>query len=243
MKKKLLGFMFAATMLFGASMTVFAADVSGNEVTSVSGNDVLKQGSITMDSEVAKPHLEVTITAGTQVIANPYGLVDDTLGLNADETLKGSTIKFENKSNTPISVGLTGKITLATYATGVATADKVTIATSASSLATTKNKQVFVQAEITDGSGKKLQATTGSAAEKPLVYSGTGAKMTNAPVLAADGDTTTADASSTMLLTISGGTSKSPTSEWTDADKFTVVTTYDLQFGDKAKLSKFKTGA
>lgn len=239
MKKKMIGFIFAATMLFGASMTVFAApDASGNDVTSLSGNDAIRSGQVDMEAEVTKPVLEVTITAGTQVIANPYGLVDVATGLTADETLKGSTIKFENKSNTAISVGLTGQVVLPTYATTVATADKVTVATSATSLNTAKNKQVFVQAAITDGTGaKKLQTTAGTAAEKALVYSAAGAKLSNVPVLAAAG-AATGDASDTMLLTITGGTSKSPTSQWTDDDKFKVVTKYDIQFG--TKLSTFK---
>ena len=236
MKKKMIGFIFAATMLFGSSMTVFA--VSDNDLT-LSGNDVFKPDQkIEMGSEVTKPALEVTITHGTKVIANPYGLVDASAGLTAEETLKGSTIKFENKSNTAISVGLTGQVVLPTYADGVGTADKVTVATSATSLNTAKTKQVFVQAEITNGSTKKLQTTTGTAAEKALVYNATGAKLSNVPVLAAKGDTSVADTSDTMLLTITGGTSKSPTSQWTDADKFTVVTKYDIQFG--TKLSTFK---
>lgn len=242
MKKKLLGFMFAATMLFGASMTVFAADASGNNVTTVSGNSVIGGDDITMDADVVKPTLEVTITAGTKVIANPYGLTDAALGVSANDTLKGSTIEFENKSNTAISVGLTGKIVLPTYE-GVSpapTADqKVTVATSAPGMSTATKKQVYVQAEISNGAGKKLQNSTGSAAEKALVYSAAGAKMTNAPVLAAAGDTTEF-VSNKMLLTLTGATSKSPTSEWTDADAFTVVTVYDFQFGNTAKLSKFK---
>ncbi len=248
MRKKLIGFIFAATMLFGASMTVFAAgdtsgnDVTGNDVTTVSGNSVIAGPTdITMDATVTKPTLEVTITSGKKVIANPYGLVDATLGLTADETLKGSTIKFENKSNTAIAVGLLGKIQLPEYAEGTATANQVTVASSLSTLKTAKTKQVFVQAAIysDDTKAKKLQTSAGTAAEKALVYSKTGAKMTNAPILAASGDTT-ADASSEMVLTLTGGTSKSPTSEWTDDDAFEVITTYDLQFGDRTKLSKFK---
>lgn len=240
MKKKMIGFLFAAAMLFGASMTAFAAtDASGNDVTEVSGNDVLGGNSIDMDSEVKVPHLEVTITAGTKVIANPYGLEDAAAGLTAEETLKGSEIKFENKSDTEIAVNLTGKIQLAAYDTSVVAADKVTVATSATSLNTAKTKQVFVQAEITDGNAKKLQTTAGTAAEKALVYSATGAKLSNAPVLAALGKAEDTK-SDTIILTITGGTSKSPTSQWTDADAFTVVTTYDIQFGDSAKLSTFK---
>ncbi len=253
MKKKLIGFIFAATMLFGMSMTVCAVsdndvtgndvtgnDITGNNVTTVSGNSVIAGPTdITMDAAVEKPTLEVTITSGKKVIANPYGLVDATLGLTADETLKGSTIKFENKSNTAIAVGLLGKIQLPEYAEGTATANQVTVASSLSTLKTAKTKQVFVQAEITADGTKKLQTSAGTAAEKALVYSKTGAKMTNAPILAASGDTT-ADASSEMVLTLTGGTSKSPTSEWTDDDAFEVITTYDLQFGDRTKLSKFK---
>lgn len=239
MKKKMIGFIFAATMLFGASMTAFAAtDASGNDVTQVSGNDVIGDGDVKMDAEVTKPHLEVTITAGTKIIANPYGLAGG--DLTADETLKGSTIKFENKSNTAISVALTGQVVLPKYETSVVTADKVTVATSATSLNTAKTKQVFVQAEITNGGSGKLQTTAGTAAEKALVYSATGAKLSNVPVLAAQGDTSVVETSDTILLTITGGTSKSPTSEWTDADAFSVVTKYDIQFGDRTKLSKFK---
>lgn len=249
MKKKMIGFIFAATMLFGVSITASAEtvtgnDASGNDVKQVSGNDVLgSDGKIEMGAEVSTAHLEIKITSGTKVIANPYGLVDSTLGLTGTETLKGSTITFENKSNTAIAVGLTGQIVLPDYSKttpAVATADKVTVATSDTSLKTAKTKQVFIQAAITNAGGGKLQTTTTTpTAEKALVYSATGAKLSNTPVLKATGDTT-ADASDTMVLTITGGTSKSPTSEWTDADKFTVVTKYDIQFGDSAKLSKFK---
>lgn len=226
MKKKLIGLMFAATMLFGASMTVFAADVSPNDLT-VSGNEVLEGGTITMDSEVKKAHLEVKITHGTQVIANPYGLVDDTLGLTANETLKGTTIEFENKSNTAISVGLTAKIELAAYAKEVASGDKVTVATSEPDPSKATKKQVFIQAAITDGSGGKLQSSK-NADEKALVYSTSGAKM--AVVLKAKDDAT-AGASKTMLMTLTGATTQSPTSEWTEKDAFKVLTSYDLQFG------------
>ena len=247
MKKKLIGLMFVATLLIGSSMTVAAGtvssnDASGNNVTQVSGNDVLgSDGKIEMGAEVSTAHLEIKITSGTQVIANPYGLVDSTLGLTATETLKGSTIKFENMSNTAISVGLTGQIVLPTYGKDVLAADKVTVATSDTSLKTAKTKQVFIQAAITNDSGGKLQTTaTTPTAERALVYSATGAKLSNTPVLKATTDNTTADASDKMVLTITGGTSKSPTSEWTDADKFTVITKYDIQFGDSTKLSKFK---
>lgn len=40
--------------------------------------------------------------------------MDSELGTTVGETLKGSSIKFENKGNTENSVGLTGKIVLAT---------------------------------------------------------------------------------------------------------------------------------
>lgn len=240
MKKKLVGLMFAATMLFGASMTVFAADVSPNDVSAndltVSGNEVLAGGSVTMESEVQTVHLEVTITNGAKVFANPYGLE---IG-SVDDTLIGTTIKFENKSNTAISVGLTGQIKLYPDESKKPEdkADQVTIATSAPT--TAKSKQVFIQAAITsdDAGTKKLQTSAGKE-EKALVYSAAGAKMTNAPVLAAAGKAGT-DQSSDMVLTLTGATSQSPTSAWTDDDVFKVITTYDIQFGDKTKLSTFK---
>lgn len=240
MRKKLIGFMFAATMLFGASMTVFAADVSSNEVT-VSGNEVISTGNvIEMKGEVKKPTLEVTITNGTKVIANPYGLANAALGLTATETLKGSTIEFENKSDTAIAVGLTAKIALADYATGTAEEDQVTVAKNLSALAKAETKQVYVEAAITNADGsKKLYNAKGTSAVDPLVYTVKGNSMSgdDAPVLAAVGDTT-AESSTTMLLTLTGGTSKSPTSQWTEDDEFTVTTVYDIQFG--STLSIFK---
>ncbi len=244
--------MFAATMLFGMSMTVFAVsdndvtgnDVTGNDVETVSGSDVIGgEQKIEMGGTVQTPTLKVTITKGKTVIANPYGLEDSTLGLTTDETLKGSTIEFKNESDTPIAVGLAGQVKLADYDTmGTEKADRVTIADSLSSLNTATTKQVYIQAIVTsDGEEAHVLQTSSDRDEKPLVYGKSNTELSNTPVLAAGGKAAAGSGNSdTMILVISGGTSKSPTSQWTDADEFTVVTIYDLQFGNSKKLSKFK---
>lgn len=224
MKKKLIGLMFAATMLFGASMTVFAADASGNDVVDVSGNNVVGTGDIEMTGEVKKPTLSVTITKGTKVIANPYGLTVN----DSEDTLIGSDITFENKSDVPLAIGLKGSITLPTYAESVAKDAKVTIASDLNTVQSATTKMVFVQAEIDDGAGNKLKTARGK--DVTLVYAAKPAALEENPVLAKAGDTTTG-VSSTMRVKIGGGTSKSPTSEWdATADAFTVTTTYDIQF-------------
>lgn len=234
MKKKLIGLMFAATMLFGVSMTAFAADASGNDVVDVSGNNVVGTGDIEMTGEVKKPTLSVTITKGTKVIANPYGLTVN----GVEDTLIGSDIKFENKSDVPLAIGLKGSITLPTYAESVAKDAKVTIASDSATLKDATTKMVFVQAGFEDGTGNKLKTSRGQ--EVTLVYgpSTRPAALEETPVLAKTGDAT-AGVSSTMVVKIGGGTSKSATSEWdAEKDKFTVTTTYDIQFAT-TEPSKF----
>ena len=239
MKKKLIGLMFAATMLLGASMTAFAADtsgndVSGNETIDVSGNSVVGTGDIKMTGEVKKPTLSVTITKGTKVIANPYGLTVN----GSTDTLIGSDITFVNNSDIPLAIGLKGSVTLPTYADSVDKSKKVTLASDLSSLQSATTKMVFVQAEIDDGSGNKLKTSRGK--DVTLVYAAKPAALEEIPVLAKSGDSTTG-VSSTMRVKIGGGTSKSPTSEWdATTDAFTVLTTYDIQFAT-TDPSKFGT--
>ncbi len=86
----------------------------------------------------------------------------------------------------------------------------MTVASSLTSLKTAKTKRVFVQVAITaDGSdNKKLYTSTCTTPEKALVYSKTGAKMTNAPVLESTGDTTE-NVSSQMVLTLMGAPANS----------------------------------
>lgn len=223
MKKKLIGLMFAATMLLGSSMTVFA--VSGNDVTeNVSGNDVVGTGTVEMTGQIEKPTLSVTITKGTEIIANPYGLEIN----GVSDTLIGSDITFVNNSNVPLAIGLQGSITLPTYGEDVARDDKVTIASDLATVESATTKQIFVQAGIQDANGNKLMTSRGK--EVSLVYAAKPVKLEETPVLAKDGDTS-AKVSSTMVVKISGGTSKSPTSEWDETkDAFTVTTVYDIQF-------------
>ena len=230
MKKKLIGLMFAATMLFGASMTVFAGDasgndVSGNEVIDVSGNSVIGNGDIEMKGEIKKPRLSVTITKGTKIIANPYGLSVD----GVTDTLIASDITFKNNSDIPLAIGLKGSVELPTYPDDADKKVKVTLASDLSSVEDATTKMVFVQAGIEDGSGNKLKSR---GKDVTLVYAASTrpAALEENPVLAKQGGAKTGE-SDTMKVKITGATSKSATSEWdAEKDKFTVTTTYDIQF-------------
>ena len=164
MKKKLIGLVFASAMLVGASMAAGAApavsgnDVSGNDVsgnnitTTISGNDEVLRPSdgsnqIVFKGEVETVHLTVTITQSGRIIANPYGLTNSTLGLNPNTTLTPAKIKFENKSDAALSVGLTGAIKL--YYDGVeSTEDQIKIATE--NVSGPAGKQLYVQGKISD---------------------------------------------------------------------------------------------
>lgn len=264
MKKKLIGVLFAATMLFGASMTVFAAEDPTFDVTT---NDKVNGTAqeISMDSDVEKATISIKVTHGEKVIANPYGIVNSEANLTATETLKGANISFENSGNTSIAIGIKGKVVLPVYTDSKLAADKkVTSCTSATTIKTATTKQVYVQAEVFDGdSGKetcKLQnkatgkvnqdktTTYTSTDVAPLVYTTAGATLPVPIVLqAAQDNTTTVAGTETgtvpakkVTVKITGATSVSQTSPWNDNDSFDVVTTYDFKFGGLTPLSVFK---
>ena len=228
MKKKLIGLVFASAMLVGAFMAAGAApavsgnDVSGNDVsgnnitTTISGNDEVLRPSdgsnqIVFKGEVETVHLTVTITQSGRIIANPYGLTNSTLGLNPNTTLTPAKIKFENKSDAALSVGLTGAIKL--YYDGVeSTEDQIKIATE--NVSGPAGKQLYVQGKISDGNRKYLAGAQGGI-ESPIIYSEQGTAAESAPVLAAEGtggktpasgQGTTSD---TIVLELSGSTSYS----------------------------------
>lgn len=249
MKKKILAMVLMATMLIGTSISVSAATA-----TTVSNNDADKSvtsGNATGDSlrmlaTVKAADIEVEIKIGNTVVANPYGL---TVG-SVSDTLVGAIITFENKSDTPIEVGLKGQIDLPTYNTEP-TAQRVSVGSSKSEVMSATTKQVFVQAEIVAGesiSDKKIAAENAkyfviknSAGEKkkvaPLVYEKTAVAIASNPVLDKAGvsgnDATT---NCKMAVVLSGATSISPDYAWGDSDKFTVVTFYDLKLSNKPSL-------
>lgn len=248
MKKKILAMVLMATMLIGASMSVSAAatTVSGSDAdkTVTSGNAA--GDSIRMLASVSAADIEVEIKVGSTVVANPYGL---TVG-SVSDTLVGAIITFENKSDTPIEVGLKGQIDLPTYNTEP-TAQRVSVGSSKSEVMSATTKQVFVQAEIVASesiSDKKIAAENvkyfvikNSAGEKkkvaPLVYEKTAVAIASNPVLDKAGvsgnDATT---NCKMAVVLSGATSISPDYAWGDSDKFTVVTFYDLKLSNKPSL-------
>lgn len=258
MKKKLIGLVFASAMLVGASMAAGAApavsgnDVSGNDVsgnnitTTISGNDEVLRPSdgsnqIVFKGEVETVHLTVTITQSGRIIANPYGLTNSTLGLNPDTTLTPAKIRFENKSDAALSVGLTGAIKL--YYDGVeSTEDQIKIATE--NVSGPAGKQLYVQGKISDGNRKYLAGAQGGI-ESPIIYSEQGTAAESAPVLAAEGtggktpasgQGTTSD---TIVLELSGSTSYSKISEWKKENKFDVITIYDIKLSEADKASGF----
>ena len=258
MKKKLIGLVFASAMLVGASMAAGAApavsgnDVSGNDVsgnnitTTISGNDEVLRPSdgsnqIVFKGEVETVHLTVTITQSGRIIANPYGLTNSTLGLNPNTTLTPAKIKFENKSDAALSVGLTGAIKL--YYDGVeSTEDQIKIATE--NVSGPAGKQRYVQGKISDGKRKYLAGAQGGI-ESPIIYSEQGTAAESAPVLAAEGtggktpasgQGTTSD---TIVLELSGSTSYSKISEWKKENKFDVITIYDIKLSEADKASGF----
>lgn len=265
MKKKLMGMLLATIMLLGASMTAFATDVNTEFDGDVSAN---KGQTITMDSKVAKAIIKVTITNGSQVVANPYGLSGQVSGVTVSggETLKGTTIKFENKSNTSISLALGGKITIDKDS-------KVSVVGKETDATNNTGKKVYVEAKITagdtDGLGKRLVklTTTGSGSsmqykpdyEAASVYSTAGVTMPkvvlaqgvdgqNNPASGAGVNTqafaglTASDyrVTDTAIVTITGASGLSQTEPWTAKDTFKVVTTYNIKLGGSDKLSLFK---
>ncbi len=258
MKKKLIGLVFASAMLVGASMAAGAApavsgnDVSGNDVsgnnitTTISGNDEVLRPSdgsnqIVFKGEVETVHLTVTITQSGRIIANPYGLTNSTLGLNPNTTLTPAKIKFENKSDAALSVGLTGAIKL--YYDGVeSTEDQIKIATE--NVSGPAGKQLYVQGKISDGNRKYLAGAQGGI-ESPIIYSEQGTAAESAPVLAAEGTGGKAPASGqgttsdTIVLELSGSTSYSKISEWKKENKFDVITIYDIKLSEADKASGF----
>lgn len=258
MRKKLISVSFAMAMLLSASMAALAApsvsgnDISGNDIsgnnitTTISGNDEILRpvggsNQIVIKGEVETVHLTLTITQSGRIIANPYGLTNSSLGLNANTTLTPARIKFENKSDAALSVGLTGAIKL--YYDGVETTeDQIKIATENVSGAT--GKQLYVQGRISDGNHKYLASAQGGT-EAPIVYSEKGTAAESVPVLVAEGmggkvsvngRGTTSD---TIVLELSGSTSYSKLSEWKKENKFDVITIYDIKLSEADKASGF----
>lgn len=263
MKKKMISISFAMAMLLSASMAVWAApavsgnDVSGNDIsgndisgnnvtTTISGNDEILRptdgsNQIVFKGEVETVHLTLTITQSGRIIANPYGLTNSSLGLNANTTLTPARIKFENKSDAALSVGLTGAIKL--YYDGVETTeDQIKIA--AENVAGPTGKQLYVQGKISDGNRRYLTTAQGGI-ESPIIYSEKGTTAESAPVLAAkgmggktsaNGQGTTTD---TIVLELSGSTSYSKVSEWKKENKFDVITIYDIRLSEADMASGF----
>lgn len=251
MKKKLLGLALAATMLLGTSVTAFAADAptstSNNDVT---GNATANGTAITYQTDVKTPVLKVNVTVadGTnKVIVNPYKLsvYDNVSG----QTLVVPDIVFKNVGDVAVSVEIKGQ---------VSHNNNVSLSALAAAPATSTTKQVYVAASFTDVSGNAMLTAkdAGNSKVKDLVYTKAGASLTGTsiPVLArkyqsggsgteaalpADGNSSHAS----QNLKISFGNSwscASTTSAWSDADKFDVITTYNLKFVlDSEKVSYF----
>lgn len=263
MMKKIIGPVVTAVLLFSVSMAVWAApavsgnDVSGNDIsgndisgnsisTTISGNDEVLRPSdgsnkIVFNGKVETVHLTVTITQSGQIIANPYGLTNSALGLKPNTTLTPARIKFENKSDAALSVGLTGAIKL--YYDGVETTeDQIKIATE--HVAGPTGKQLYVQGKISDGNRRYLASTQGGT-ESPIVYSEKGTAAESTPVLAAEGTggETSADGhgttTDTIVLELSGSTSYSKVSEWKKENRFDVITIYDIKLSEADKASGF----
>lgn len=231
MKKRMLSLVLATAMLVGASMTVFAAPTTVEE---------LGEGeAIEMEATVKTATISVEIEQNGAVIANPYGLKIAGVDENGENTLEGATIKFTNKSTAAIEVGLKGSITVPQSADKAA---QVTIATDAKTIATATTKQVYVQAEVVDtvdADGKVTEdsvylADAKGKAVAPLVYAAKPAAIATNPVLAdkdydTDADEAVESAVKSMVVVITGATSASATSPWGDEDAFTVTTVYDLK--------------
>ncbi len=250
MKKKVLSLMLAGVLLIGGSMTVFAAE--GLE-TDTSGNDIwsalpTEEQSIDIDATIQEATINITITKDNRIIANPYKLsvAGDPDG---EKTLEGATIIFTNGSDAAVSIGLKGQITLSSGNDSKPSDSKVTIASDKKSVETAERKQVYVQAEIVNADGVSGNdilpgalyfANAKSKVVEPLVYSKSGAALTEAPVLAKAGYAGDVEnAQESMAVVISGATSASTSSVWDDTDAFTVSTIYDLKLAQEP--SKFMT--
>lgn len=250
MKKKLLALVLAATMVIGMGISASAADVSTGDV---SGQ--LVSGTIDLDADVEECTILVTISKTGDVIANPYELevTDARTSTNVTDSLVGATITVENKSNVPIAVNITGKLTLASTVTAGTTLAAVEANTTA--------KQVYVQALVfksgtTDTYLNKATYNAKSetytvAQVAPLVYSAKGTSIATVPVLAAK-DKAKADLYSTKLsdktamsveaidVVISGATSNPATATWKDGtDTVKVTTVYDLKLAKSTDVTPF----
>jgi hypothetical protein len=240
MNKKLLAILLTAAMTIGSAVGVFAAE----PVTSVSFSGINKKepttGAIEHEGRVEEPNISITISAlSGNVVANPYGLaIEGVEKLNDGTypTLVGDTITISNNSNMKVSLGIKGALT------GVG--GDLTVLTSAPKDTLAKAKQLYVQAKVFDADTdaplytytEKNGVITPKSEVAPLVYK----KIANPekdkpgeialrPVLAAGDGTKPADAKGVVKVVISGATTFTTETEWTEADTFHVVTTFDIQ--------------
>lgn len=240
MKKRILSVVLATAMVVGSSMTVFAA---GEDNNSVSKNEaVVGSGEVSMTSTLGEALISVQITTDGKVIANPYKLTTETV--SSSETLKISKITFENKSNTPIEIGLKGAVEMVKpYDASATSATKVTIGSDKKTVETATTKMVFVQAEVAKSNDNTKYILNTKRQPMTLVYAAKAVAIEKNPVLAAKDANLTGTlegAATSMDVILTGVTSASPTSKW-DAvnDQFKVVTTYDIRMATTAP-SKFE---
>lgn len=263
MKKRMMGLLLATAMVIGASMTAFAA---GNSVsTSVTHNDNVTVGglSLTFESTIHEKPIQVTVKRLDKVVINPYRAlitykgIDD-VNVSSNDTLIAEPIVFTNNSEVPVAVDLKGQIVLGTSG--------VTVAASKDAIATSTTKQVYVKAMFTDEkvkpdakgllpatanvfwSGTKSTAGVVSFAKgADVVYTAAGtASMAAPPVLAAKGAAVENSGEvETLYVVFTGGVSVDPKVQWdATANKFDVLTTYDLKFVGESKVpSRFRPAA
>ena len=251
MNKKLLALALTATMLLGASMTVFASNASlgtGGKDDKSGSKDVT--GNVEYDGNLQPITISVEVSkAGSKVVMNPYKMVISELGgrTSVSDSMVLPDISFNNQTAVPVALGIAGYIDLS------GNAATMTVVPGLNPLAPTTKKQVHVDVTFTadaDGTNKLYStaaAKTPDVATPYVAGTDTSALTTisikNSPVLAKTG--TTNDGSTTVYsdkvyLKFKGWCVSATGEQWPSDALVKVVTKYNISLADESKRSIFK---
>ena len=238
MKKRLLSLALAATMLFGASMTVSA------ETSTVSNGNLNKEGNVNYTGDVKEVTIKVTVsTAGNTVTVNPYCLLIN----DVSDSLTVSDISFNNESNVPVKVSVKGSV-------GVSDNSKVTFYGDPAQKRPTEmtaDRQALVYVDFVNVSDNSLMTSVYNVKKQQTIYTpvsptalatGSLKLLDNCPVLSVSSND--ADYVSSMTtLKIKGWTIASSTAGWSKAAAFKVNLVYNIipmNLGDESLFGDTK---
>lgn len=216
MKKKILALVLAATMAFGASMTVLADDSTLEDSSSLTAGQ-----EVTGDATVELPTLKVTVPTTTAIVINPYKIsytneTDSSLTGNSQIISAEQTIK--NESNVAVAVNVSSLTGTPSEGLALATTDKLPA-----------TKSVFLYLEVLGSDGSFADAYNAKNANQ-LVVNTADAKAVSkdAIVTLAAGDSTATTAkfkfggAAVVNPTKTGDNKTTVQDPWTDSDKVTV---------------------